>query len=106
MAKKIYLSAAAHATDNKTKCPVACSENTHCNLYMDKLETRLREVGFAVKRGDKALTGSQAMTTRVAEANQWKADIYYVEHLSLAFDMKVLWLTVKTVLSHKDVYRA
>ena len=48
MAKKIYLSAAAHATDNKTKCPVACSENTHCNQYMDKLETRLREVGFAV----------------------------------------------------------
>ena len=80
MAKKIYLSAAAHATDNKTKCPVACSENTHCNRYMDKLETRLREVGFEVIRGNKALTGSQAMTTRVAEANQWKADVYYVAH--------------------------
>lgn len=33
-------------------------------------------------------------------------DIYYVEHLSFAFDLKVIWLTVKTVLSHKDVYRA
>ena len=80
MAKKIYLSAAAHATDNKTKCPVACSENTHCNQYMDNLEKRLLEVGFAVRRGNKALTGSQAMTTRVAEANQWKSDIYYVAH--------------------------
>ncbi len=33
-------------------------------------------------------------------------DIYYVEHLSLMFDIKVVWLTIKTVLSHKDVYRA
>ena len=33
-------------------------------------------------------------------------DIYYVEHLSFGFDCKVIWLTVKTVLSHKDVYRA
>ena len=33
-------------------------------------------------------------------------DIYYVEHLSFLFDVKVVWLTIKTVLSHKDVYRA
>ena len=33
-------------------------------------------------------------------------DIYYVEHLSFLFDLKVIWLTIKTVLSHKDVYRA
>lgn len=33
-------------------------------------------------------------------------DIYYVEHLSFAFDCKVIWLTIKTVLSHKNVYRA
>jgi len=32
-------------------------------------------------------------------------DIYYVKHLSLMFDIKVLWLTFKTVLSHRDVYR-
>ena len=29
-------------------------------------------------------------------------DIEYVEHLSLAMDMKVIWLTVKTVLGHTD----
>ncbi len=29
-------------------------------------------------------------------------DIEYVEHLSFAMDMKVIWLTVKTVLGHAD----
>ena len=81
---KIYLSAAAHATDNRTQCPSTgseqCSENTHCNLYMDRLQARLQELGFEVKRGDRSLTGSRAMTTRVAEANQWGADLYYVAH--------------------------
>ena len=77
---KIYLSAAAHATDNRTQCPVACSENTHCSQYMDMLEERLRELGFEVMRGDRSLTGSQAMTTRVTEANRWDADLYYVAH--------------------------
>lgn len=81
---KIYLSAAAHATDNRTQCPSTgseiCSENTHCNQYMDRLETRLLELGFEVMRGDRSLTGSQAMTARVAEANRWRADLYYVAH--------------------------
>lgn len=42
----------------------------------------------------------------VGTKEKLQADIYYVEHLNFMFDMKVLWLTVKTVLSHKDVYRA
>lgn len=29
-------------------------------------------------------------------------DIEYVEHLSFAMDLKVIWLTVKTVLGHTD----
>ena len=29
-------------------------------------------------------------------------DVEYVEHLSFAMDMKVIWLTVKTVLGHTD----
>lgn len=77
---KIYLSPAAHAHDNRTQCPVSCGENVHCNLYMDKLEPRLIELGFEVKRGDKALTGSEAMQTRTQEANSWGADLYYVAH--------------------------
>ena len=80
MAKKIYLSAAAHAIDNPTKCPTKCGENIHCNTYMDIVEKRLKALGFEVKRGDKSKTGNTAMQTRVAEANKWGADIYYVAH--------------------------
>ena len=81
MAKKIYLSAAAHANDNPTKCPGGkCGENTHCNEYMDIVEKRLKALGFEVKRGDKAKTGGPALQSRVAEANKWGADIYYVAH--------------------------
>ena len=64
MAYRIYLSPAAHATDNKTKCVPQCGENVHANLYMDIVETRLKALGFSVKRGSKKLTGSAAMTAR------------------------------------------
>lgn len=81
MAKKIYLSAAAHATDNKTKCPGGkCGENIHCNAYMDIVEKRLKALGFEVKRGDKSKTGGAAMQSRVVEANKWGADMYYAAH--------------------------
>lgn len=80
MSYKIYLSPAAHATDNKTKCVPKCGENVHANLYMDIVEKRLKEHGFSVKRGDPALTGSVAMKTRTSEANKWGADLYYVSH--------------------------
>lgn len=42
----------------------------------------------------------------VGTKEKLRNDIYYVEHLSFLFDLKVVWLTIKTVLSHKDVYRA
>lgn len=42
----------------------------------------------------------------VGTKEKLQADIYYVNHLSFIFDLKVIWLTIKTVLSHKDVYRA
>lgn len=91
---KIYLSPAAHAADNATKCPMACSENIHCNAYMDILEKRLKELGFEVKRGLAALTGSDAMTTRVKEANAWGADLYYVAHTNAGggrYSMTLCW---------------
>ena len=94
MAKKIYLSAAAHATDNKTACPQPCGENVHCNEYMDVVERRLKALGFEVKRGDKSLTGSKAMSTRVSEANKWKANLYYVAHTNAGggrYSMTMCW---------------
>ena len=80
MAKKLYLSAAAHATDNPTKCPEKCGENVHCNAYMDIVEVRMKELGVEVKRGFRTQTGTSAMENRVAEANKWGADLYYAAH--------------------------
>ena len=35
--------------------------------------------------------------------NKLALDVYYVEHLSLMLDLKILFLTVKNVLIHKDI---
>ena len=96
MAKKpkIYLSAAAHATDNATKCPGKCSENTHCIAYMDRLAQRLKALGFAVKQGSAKLTGEKAMRARVKEANKWGAKLYYVAHTNSGggrYSMTMCW---------------
>ena len=80
MAHKIYLSAALHAHDNPTKCPTKCGENVHCNQYMDIVQTGLVRCGFAVKRGDPAITGEKGCATRCKEANAWGAELYYVAH--------------------------
>lgn len=42
----------------------------------------------------------------VSTKEKLQADIYYVEHLSFLFDCKIIWLTIKSVLSHKNVYRS
>ncbi len=94
MAKKIYLSAAAHVTDNPTKCPVKCGENIHCNAYMDIVERRLKALGFEVKRGDQSKVGGPALQSRVKEANKWGADLYYVAHTNAGggrYSMTMCW---------------
>ncbi len=121
MAKKIYLSAAAHGTDNPTKCPSKCGENIHCNAYMDIVERRLKTLGFEVKRGDKSKVGGPALQSRVKEANKWGADIYYVAHTNAGggrYSMTMCWNNAaskakanvihqyrKCVKSHKVVTR-
>lgn len=99
MAKKIYLSAASHASDNPTKCPSKCSENIHCNAYMDIVEKRLKEVGFDVKRTHKTKVGDAAMRSRVADANEWGADLYYVAHTNAGggrYSMTMCWGDAKS----------
>ena len=94
MAKKIYLSAAAHGKDNPTKCSAECGENIHCNAYMDIVERRLKALGFEVKRGDKTKVGGPALQSRVREANKWGADIYYVAHTNAGggrYSMTMCW---------------
>lgn len=91
---KIYLSAAAHEVDNPVKCAGKCSENTHCKAYMDKLQVRLRQLGFEVMRGFADQTGEGAMRNRVLQANQWEADLYYVAHTNAGggrYSMTMCW---------------
>lgn len=78
--KKLYVSAAAHATDNATQCPVPCGENVHCDAYMDLVEARMRAHGVEVRRGYPTTRGNAALTARVRDANAWGADLYYVAH--------------------------
>lgn len=94
MAKKLYLSAAAHEHDNPTKCPSKCGENVHCKAYMDIVERRMKELGVEVKRGYRDLVGADAMKKRVAEANAWGADLYYVAHSNAGggrYTMTLCW---------------
>ena len=94
MAKKLYLSAAAHQYDNPTKCPDKCGENVHCKAYMDIVERRMKEMGVLVKRGFKDLVGADAMNKRVAEANAWGADLYYAAHTNAGggrYTMTLCW---------------
>ena len=94
MAKKLYLSAAAHATDNPTKCPNPCGENVHCKAYMDIVETRMKAHGVLVRRGYPTATGDTALAARVKEANNWGADLYYVAHTNAGggrYSMTMCW---------------
>lgn len=53
------------------------------------------------------ITGYNQAVNRNAVGTKEKLrnDIYYVEHVSFLFDIKILLMTVKTVLFSKNVYR-
>lgn len=94
MGKKLYLSAAAHAWDNPTKCAGSCSENTHCNQYMDLVQARMTELGAEVMRGPADWVGDKGIKKRVAQANTWGADLYYVAHSNAGggrYSMTMCW---------------
>ena len=96
--KKIYLSPALHGSDNATRCPITCSENTHCGQYMDIVEKRLKALGFQVKRGGPE-TGTDAMYDRVAESNKWGANVHYVAHTNAGggrYSMTMCWNNAKS----------
>ena len=76
---KIYLSPAAHEHDNPCSYSSECSENTHCNLYVDRLEKHLIACGFEVKRNPKDRTGDR-LKEAIAESNAWGADLHYIAH--------------------------
>ena len=82
MAKKpkLYTAPAAHGTDNKTKCPGTCSENTHCRRYMEQVNKRMKALGADTKLADPSWTGDAGARKRVKEANEWGAAVCYVAH--------------------------
>ena len=54
------------------------------------------------------ITGYNQAINRNAVGTKEKIqnDIYYVEHFSFLFDVKILWLTAISVLTSKNVYRS
>lgn len=77
---KLYIAPAAHGTDNKTKCPGTCSENTHCRAYMELVAKRMKALGADVKLADPSWTGDAGAKKRVNQANTWGAKLVYVAH--------------------------
>jgi hypothetical protein len=80
MAIKIYLSPAAHGTDNPCSHSKSCGENIHANLYMDELIPYLKACGFEYKRNAKKNVGSAGVKNAVKESNAWGADLHYTVH--------------------------
>ena len=36
-------------------------------------------------------------------SKKFEYDVYYVDHLNAAMDLKIIWMTIKNVLKRKDV---
>lgn len=72
--------------------------------YLDKYTEEERQI-LTVRPG---ITGwNQAINRNsVLTKEKLQNDIYYVQHLNFLFDCKIIWLTIKSVISHKDIYRA
>lgn len=73
-------------------------------MYLDKYTDEERIV-LTVRPG---ITGYNQAINRnsVLTKEKLKNDIYYVQHLSIWFDIKIIIMTVVTVLSHKNINRS
>lgn len=60
---------------------------------MRRHDVRPGITGWAQCHGRNALTW----------AEKFKLDVWYVDHVSFAVDMQVIWLTVRTVLKHEGI---
>lgn len=72
--------------------------------YLSKYTDEERII-LTVKPG---ITGYNQAINRnsVLTKEKLKNDIYYVKHISFLFDLKIILMTLKMVLSHKDIYRS
>ncbi|MBJ8349331.1 sugar transferase [Streptococcus zalophi] len=72
---------------------------SYLNQYTDE-----EKIILTVRPG---ITGYNQAINRnaVGTKEKLKNDIYYVNNMSFVFDCKIIVWTIKSVLSHKDVYR-
>ena len=72
-------------------------------MYLDKY-TEEERIVLTVRPG---ITGYNQAVNRnsVLTKEKLKNDIYYIKHLSIRFDIKILFMTVVTVLGHKNINR-
>lgn len=73
-------------------------------MYLDKYTDEER-MALSVRPG---ITGYNQAINRnaVLTKEKLKNDVYYVKHLSLWFDIKIVFMTVITVLSHRNINRS
>lgn len=73
-------------------------------MYLDKYTDEER-MALTVRPG---ITGYNQAINRnaVLTKEKLKNDVYYVKHLSLWFDIKIVFMTVITVLSHRNINRS
>lgn len=73
-------------------------------MYLDKYTDEERMV-LTVRPG---ITGYNQAINRnaVLTKEKLKNDVYYVKHLSLWFDIKIVFMTVITVLNHRNINRS
>lgn len=73
-------------------------------MYLDKY-TEEERIVLTVRPG---ITGYNQAINRnsVLTKEKLKNDIYYVKHLSIRFDIKIIFMTIATVLGHKNINRA
>ena len=72
-------------------------------MYLDKY-TEEEQIILTVRPG---ITGYNQAICRnsVLTKEKLKNDIYYVKHLSLWFDIKIIFMTIATVLGHNNINR-
>lgn len=72
-------------------------------MYLDKY-TEEERIVFTVRPG---ITGYNQAINRnsVLTKEKLKNDIYYVNHLSIWFDIKIVFMTIATVLRHRNINR-
>lgn len=73
-------------------------------MYLDKY-TEEERIVLTVRPG---ISGYNQVVNRnsVGTKEKLQNDIYYVKHLSLLFDIKIIFMTICTVFRGKDVYRS